>query len=82
MFDFEHQRAIVVDGHDFVMTFTSVHDFAAVVAGAVDYEGEWPVIGGIRGNSVNLSENLGIGEKIRDVSCRCLQQKAFYSQKV
>ncbi|EXJ92231.1 hypothetical protein A1O3_00781 [Capronia epimyces CBS 606.96] len=65
MFDFENRRAIVVDGHDFVMTFTTVRDLAAVVAEAIDYEGEWPVIGGIAGNRVTVSQILKIGEKVR-----------------
>ena len=56
---------IVVDGHDFIMTFTTAQDLAAVVAGAVDYDGEWPVIGGIRGNRVTVSQILKIGEKVR-----------------
>jgi hypothetical protein len=47
------------------MTFTTAHDLAAVVAGAVEYDGEWPVIGGIRGNRVAVSEVLRVGEKVR-----------------
>jgi hypothetical protein len=65
MFDFQNRRAVVVDGHDFIMTFTTVQDLAAVVVEAVDYDGEWPVIGGIRGNRVTVSQILNIGEKVR-----------------
>lgn len=65
MFDYEHRRAIVVDGHDFIMTFTAAHDLAAMVAKAIDYDGEWPVNGGIRGNRVTVSQILKIGEKVR-----------------
>ncbi|OBT73192.1 hypothetical protein VF21_08702 [Pseudogymnoascus sp. 05NY08] len=65
MFDFENRRAIVVEGHDFVMTFTTVRDLAGVVTEAVDYGGEWPVTGGIRGNRVSVSKILKIGEKVR-----------------
>ena len=36
MFDYENRRAIVVDGHDFIMTLTTVQDLAAVVAEAVN----------------------------------------------
>lgn len=68
MFDYQNRRAIVVDGHDFVMTFTTVQDLAAVVAQAVDFNGEWPVIGGIRGNRVTVSQILKIGEKVRGKS--------------
>lgn len=65
MFDFEKRRAIVVEGHDFVMTFTTVQDLADVATDAVDYDGEWPVIGGISGNRVTVSQILRIGERVR-----------------
>lgn len=47
------------------MTATSVEDIANVVALAVEYEGEWPVVGGIRGSSLTLTELLRIGESIQ-----------------
>jgi hypothetical protein len=65
MFDFQNRRVIIVDGHDFIMTFTTAQDLAAVVAGAVDFDGEWPVIGGIRGNRIAVSQLLKIGETVR-----------------
>ena len=66
VFDFENRRAIVVDGHeDAIMTLTTVADVAKIVARAVDYEGTWPRIGGIRGNRVTFSQILEIGEKVR-----------------
>jgi hypothetical protein len=65
MIDFENRRAIVVEGHDAVMTFTTVQDLAAVVVRAVKYDGEWPMIGGISGNRVPVSRILEIGEKVR-----------------
>lgn len=67
MIDFQNRRAIVVDGYNAIMTLTTVQDLAAVVARAVDYDGEWPVIGGISGNKVAVSRILEIGEKIRGV---------------
>ncbi|KAK3317009.1 hypothetical protein B0H66DRAFT_520195 [Apodospora peruviana] len=65
--DFQHRRAIVVEGHeDAYMTLTAVSDIAGVVAQAVDLEdGKWPAIGGIRGNRVTISQIIGIGEKTR-----------------
>jgi hypothetical protein len=65
MIDFQNRRAIVTEGFDALMTFTTVHDLAAVVARAVDYHGEWPVVGGISGNRVSVSQILGIGKKVR-----------------
>lgn len=64
-FDFGKKHAIVVKGSlDGYMTFTTVADIANVVAHAVDYEGEWPAIGGIRGSRVTIGEMLKIGERI------------------
>lgn len=65
MFDFENRRAVVVDGHDFFMTFTTAQDLAGIVAEAVDYDGEWPVVGGISGNRVTVSQILKVGERVR-----------------
>ncbi|KAI5861226.1 hypothetical protein GGS23DRAFT_598750 [Durotheca rogersii] len=66
VFDFENRRAVVVEGHeDAVLTLTTVADLAGVVARAVDYEGEWPKTGGIRGNRVTFSQLLEIGRRVR-----------------
>jgi len=65
MFDFQHARAIVVDGHDDMVTLTTLHDMAEVIAKAVDFDGAWPVTGGIRGNRLSISQVLKIGEKVR-----------------
>lgn len=47
------------------MTLTSAGDLAAIVARAVDYQGEWPESGGIRGNGMSFSQIIDIGEKVR-----------------
>lgn len=66
VFDFQNCRAIVVDGHeDAVMTWTTAADLASAVARVVNYDGEWPEVGGIRGNRVTSSQVIKIGEKIR-----------------
>ena len=65
MIDFQNRRGIVVDGHDTIMTYTTVQDVATVVARAVDLDGEWPIVSGIRGNRVSVSNLLEIGEKVR-----------------
>ncbi|KAH8590954.1 hypothetical protein B0O99DRAFT_654634 [Bisporella sp. PMI_857] len=66
VFDFQNRRAIIVDGHeDAILTVTTVADLAAVVARAVDYDGRWPAIGGIRGNRVTFSRILEIGSRVR-----------------
>ncbi|KAF4460225.1 2`-hydroxyisoflavone reductase [Fusarium albosuccineum] len=64
--DLEKEHAIVVEGSlDDYMTYTSVQDIAGVVTRAVDYEGEWPVIGGIRGNRITIGELIKISEKVK-----------------
>lgn len=70
IFDFQNRRAIVVEDHDFIMTFTTAHDLAEVVARAVECESEWPVVGGISGTRLPVSKILEIGEKVRGVSQR------------
>ncbi|KAI0206803.1 hypothetical protein F4808DRAFT_454721 [Astrocystis sublimbata] len=66
VFNFQNRRALVVDGHEECMiTFTSTADTAAIVTRAVDYEGRWPAVGGIRGNRVSVSQLLDIGMKVR-----------------
>ncbi|KAL2798999.1 hypothetical protein BJX66DRAFT_322497 [Aspergillus keveii] len=64
--DFEKRRAILVEGGDEgVITLTTVQDFAAVVARAIEYEGEWPVVSGIRGTTLSVGELVALGEKLR-----------------
>ncbi|KIH87877.1 hypothetical protein SPBR_05111 [Sporothrix brasiliensis 5110] len=50
-------RLVSVKGyeHDKV-TFTRVRDIARVVRGAVEYQGAWPVVGGIRGADISATE--------------------------
>ncbi|KAK4442365.1 NAD(P)-binding protein [Podospora aff. communis PSN243] len=63
--DFQNARALVIDGHlDDPLTFTAVQDLGAAVARAVEFEGEWPVVGGISGNQISIREVLQLGEKI------------------
>ncbi|KAF2494576.1 NAD(P)-binding protein [Lophium mytilinum] len=65
-FDFKNRRALVVDGgDDDRVTLTSVQDLANVVARAIDFEGEWPVVSGIRGADLSVKEVIALGEKIR-----------------
>lgn len=81
--DFQNRRAIVVDGHeDAIMTLTTVQDIAGIIAQAVDYDGEWPEIGGIRGNRVTVSQILEIGEKVRGVSPPTHNRKLTCSHKI
>ncbi|KAI8183586.1 hypothetical protein K4K52_011624 [Colletotrichum sp. SAR 10_76] len=65
--DFNQCRALVVDGgEDVPLTFTTAQDLARVVALAVEYEGEWPLVGGIKGAEITVRQLISLGEKIRD----------------
>lgn len=72
VFDFQNCRAIVVDGHeDAVMVLTSASDLSTVIARTVDHKGEWPEIGGIRGNRMTFSQIIEIGERVRGMFYLC-----------
>ena len=64
--DFHKRRALILDGgDDDRMVLTTVQDLANVVARAIDFEGEWPVIGGIKGAELSVGQLLALGEQIR-----------------
>ncbi|KIW12377.1 hypothetical protein PV08_09654 [Exophiala spinifera] len=66
VFDIQSCRALMVEGHgDAVMTLTSAKDVAALVARAVDYQGQWPEVGGISGNRMSVAQIIATGEEIR-----------------
>lgn len=76
-FDFENRRALALDGgNDDRLTLTTVQDLAAVVAKAIDYEGEWPTVGGIRGAEVSVGQLLSLGEKVRGL---CASLNRFWT---
>ncbi|KAK4208433.1 hypothetical protein QBC37DRAFT_432023 [Rhypophila decipiens] len=68
-FDLEFRRAILVGDVDPPeqqrLTLTSIKDIANVVSLAIDYEGEWPVVGGMAGETLSVWEVLRIAEKVR-----------------
>ena len=65
-FDFGGRRMIVYAGDlGQKMTFTTVQDLAGVVVRAVEYEGVWPVVGGIKGSDLSLGEIVALGEELR-----------------
>lgn len=65
-FDYTKRRIFAVDGKlDGRISWTSVRDMVNIVVKAVDYEGEWPKIGGIAGSTVSLAEIFALGKKVR-----------------
>ncbi|KKY14169.1 hypothetical protein UCDDS831_g08384 [Diplodia seriata] len=65
LIDFDNRRAITVGAGDFSLCLTTVQDMAFVVAEALEYEGKWPVDGGIRGTQITMAELIRLGEKLR-----------------
>ncbi|KAF9878516.1 NmrA-like protein [Colletotrichum karsti] len=63
--DFEARRAIQPGAGDHTITLTTVEDIAAVVAEAVEFEGEWPRVGGICGSRLTVNELIRLGESVR-----------------
>lgn len=64
--DFENRRILTVKGReDARIVFTTAQDLANVVAQAIEYEGKWPVIGGIRGSDLTVAQLISLGERIR-----------------
>lgn len=69
-FNFEKRKAILVDGGDNDrISLITVRDLANVVVQAIEFEGEWPVVGGIRGTDISVKEFIALGEKIRGLFC-------------
>ena len=65
-FDYNGRRALLLEGgDDEKITLTTAQDLANVVAKAVEYEGEWPIVGGIRGTTMTVGELIALGEKLR-----------------
>jgi len=67
-FDLEFRRAILVDT-DETLTHTTIQDLGNVVARAIEYAGEWPVVGGICGQTLSAADVLVIAEKVRGKHC-------------
>lgn len=64
--DFEKRKALMAEGTlDDEIVYTCVEDIANVVTLAVDYEGEWPAVGGICGDRVTNRQLLEVGERVR-----------------
>lgn len=68
-FDFENRRALIIDDSgDAKISLITVDDFSKVVARAIDFEGEWPIVGGVRGTLTSIRQLIALGEKVRGAS--------------
>ncbi|KAF4982778.1 hypothetical protein FZEAL_1679 [Fusarium zealandicum] len=65
-FNFHKRHAILAEGaKDSIISLTTVQDVAKIIALAIEYEGEWPLVSGIRGSDITLGQLIALGEKIR-----------------
>lgn len=65
-FDFNKRRAILVEGSEkSKISFITVQDVVNVIVRMIEYEGEWPVDGGVVGSSITLGDLIALGEKLR-----------------
>lgn len=77
--DFARRRAMVLQDKDALITLTTVNDMAQAVLGAIEYQGEWPLIGGIRGTTMTTSKFLEIATKARGTQERASQQERTFA---
>ncbi|KAJ5715955.1 uncharacterized protein N7483_013136 [Penicillium malachiteum] len=64
--DLNNRRWIGIEGGENArISLTTVNDVRNVVVQAIEFEGEWPVDGGIRGDDISMGEFLAIAEKVR-----------------
>lgn len=50
------------------ISLTTSQDLANVVARAIEFAGEWPIVGGIRGSELSVKEIIALGKKVRGQS--------------
>ncbi|GAB1318521.1 Oxidoreductase BOA1 (Fragment) [Madurella fahalii] len=66
--DVDNCRAMVPGGSHHLISHVTIQDVVNIVVKAVDYEGEWPKIGGINGATVSIADEIAIYEKVTDKS--------------
>ncbi|KAJ4289322.1 hypothetical protein N0V88_007073 [Collariella sp. IMI 366227] len=65
LIEHEHARGRIAGTPDSRTTYTAIHDFVNIIVKAVDYEGEWPRVGGINGHTLSAQEEVEVGERVR-----------------
>ncbi|OQE05409.1 hypothetical protein PENVUL_c024G04326 [Penicillium vulpinum] len=80
--DMQNRRAILLaDGKNpGYLSLTTVEDVANVVAKAVLYEGQWPEVGGIRGDELSMTDLVALGEKVRGGSFSVEKIKSVHAR--
>ncbi|KAM0354388.1 hypothetical protein ACHAPU_001432 [Fusarium lateritium] len=63
--NFNDCRGLLVDDGEAVLSLITAQDAAKVTALAVEYEGEWPLVSGIKGADITMNKLVALGETIR-----------------
>ncbi|WQF75250.1 Putative NmrA-like domain, NAD(P)-binding domain superfamily [Colletotrichum destructivum] len=68
-FDFDKGTAFILEGSETAeVTLTTVEDIAEVTTRAVEYDGEWPVVGGISGQKITVGKTFEVDRlKLEDL---------------
>jgi hypothetical protein len=62
--DVARSRALVSGDLDRPVSYTTVLDIVNIVVKAVEYDAEWPTVGGFHGNVLSSAKILALAEKI------------------
>ncbi|TQN67873.1 Isoflavone reductase-like protein IRL, partial [Colletotrichum shisoi] len=67
--DLDKGTAFILEGSETAeVTFTTVEDIAEVTTRAVEYDGEWPVVGGISGQKITVGKTFEVDRlKLEDL---------------
>lgn len=68
LIDHENKRARIAGNLNNRVSYTAIADFVNIVVKAIAYDGEWPKVGGINGQTLSLADEIAIGEKVRGKS--------------
>ena len=64
--DINKRRILALEGGDGgIMSLITVEDFVNITIQAIEYEGEWPVVGGIKGNDITYEALIALVKKVR-----------------
>lgn len=76
----QDMRGFYMKGHENdKFTVTAIHDIVNVVLRIIDYEGAWPVNGGVVGETVSFSQLIELGQKLRGkFSAQRLGEHVFF----
>jgi hypothetical protein len=78
--DIEKCHALVLSGSlTDKITFTAARDIGKVVARAIEYEGKWPLVGGVSGTQISFEDLIRIGERVRGMLTMLIVEDLFWA---